>query len=148
MIMQSVLIVDDNLDFGEGLKSVLKDEGFDVTYASSGSDAMLRSREKRFDITFMDMKLPDMTGVEALMEIIKIYADARVIMMSGYRVHDLLNEALERGAESVLNKPFQSSRCWLKLIAMSDPEARVAYYLRQIRFTTGKLRNFFIIRAR
>ena len=106
MIMQSVLIVDDNLDFGEGLKSVLKDEGFDVTYASSGSDAMLRSREKRFDITFMDMKLPDMTGVEALMEIIKIYADARVIMMSGYRVHDLLNEALERGAESVLNKPF------------------------------------------
>lgn len=104
--MQSVLLVDDNFDLGEGLMSVLEDEGFDVTYASCGSDAILQSRDKRFDITFMDMKLPDMTGVEALMEIMNIYADARVVIMSGYRVHELLNEALERGAESVLTKPF------------------------------------------
>ena len=103
---QSVLIVDDNVDLGEGLESVLIDEGFDVTFASCGSDAILWSRDKRFDITFLDMKLPDMTGIEALMEIINIYADSRVVMMSGYRVHELLDEALERGAESVLNKPF------------------------------------------
>ncbi len=106
MTAKTVLIVDDNADLGEELKSVLMDEGFDVVLASSGSDAILLSRDKCFDITFMDMKLPDMTGVEALMEIMKIYADVRVVMMSGYRVHELLNEALERGAESVLNKPF------------------------------------------
>lgn len=106
MKSQKILIVDDNIDLGEGLRSVLDDEGFDATLASSGSEAISLSRESRFDITFMDMKLLDMTGLEALMEIKNINADARVIMMSGYRVHELLDEALQRGAESVLNKPF------------------------------------------
>lgn len=103
---RSILIVDDNIDLGEGLRSVLDGEGFDVSLASSGNEAISISQEKVFDITLMDMKLPDMTGIEALMEIINLHADARVVMMSGYRVHELLGEALERGAESVLNKPF------------------------------------------
>jgi len=106
MKSQKILIVDDNIDLAEGLRSVLDDEGFEVTLASSGSEAVSLSCENRFDVTFMDMKLLDMTGIEALMEIKKINADARVVMMSGYRVHELLDEALERGAESVLNKPF------------------------------------------
>jgi CheY-like chemotaxis protein len=104
--VKSILIVDDNADLGEGLKSVLDDEGFDVSLVGSGSDAISLSRESCFDITFMDLKLPDMTGIEALVEIINIHADARVVMMSGYRVHELLSEALALGAESVLSKPF------------------------------------------
>jgi DNA-binding NtrC family response regulator len=104
--VSTVLLVDDNPDLGEGLRLVLDDEGYDVALATCGSEAISLSREKRFDITFMDMKLPDMTGIEALMEIIKLYPDARVIMMSGYRVEELLDEAMKRGAESVLAKPF------------------------------------------
>ncbi len=106
MKVASVLVVDDNVDLGEGLETVLNDEGFEVTLALNGNDAISLSRDRRFDITFLDMKLPDMTGIEALVEIKNIDDRARVVMMSGYRVHELLDEALERGAKSVLNKPF------------------------------------------
>ena len=106
MKVLSVLVVDDNVDLGEGLKTVLDDEGFDVTLALNGNDAIALSRDRHFDITFLDMKLPDMTGIEALVEIKNLNDGARVVMMSGYRVHELLDEAVERGAKSVLNKPF------------------------------------------
>ena len=106
MKVLSVLVVDDNVDLGEGLRTVLNDEGFEVTLALNGNDAISLSRDRRFDITFLDMKLPDMTGIEALVEIKNLNDSATVVMMSGYRVHELLDEALERGAKSVLNKPF------------------------------------------
>ncbi len=106
MKVLSVLVVDDNVDLGEGLRTVLDDEGFDVTLALNGNDAISLSRDRGFDITFLDMKLPDMTGIEALVEIKNLNDGARVVMMSGYRVHELLDEAVERGAKSVLNKPF------------------------------------------
>lgn len=106
MKVLSILLVDDNVDLGEGLKTVLTDEGFEVTLARNGNDAISLSRGRRFDITFMDMKLPDMTGIEAMVEIKNLNDGARVVMMSGYRVHELLDKAVERGAKSVLNKPF------------------------------------------
>ena len=101
-----VLIVDDNRDLGEGLKAVLEDEGYQVTLTMTGEEAIALSREQKFGITFMDMKLPDMTGIDALIEIKNFNVNTSVVMMSGYRVHELLDEALERGAKSVLNKPF------------------------------------------
>ncbi len=106
MKVLSVLLVDDNVDLGEGLRTVLIDEGFEATLALNGKDAISLSRDRRFDITFLDMKLPDMTGIEALVEIKNLNDSATVVMMSGYRVHELLDEAVERGAISVLNKPF------------------------------------------
>ena len=106
MKVATVLLVDDNLDLGEGLRMVLEDEGHDVTLAVYGSEAISLSREKRFDITFMDMKLPDMTGIEVLMEIMKFNPDPRVVMMSGYRLDELLGDTIDLRAISVLAKPF------------------------------------------
>jgi CheY-like chemotaxis protein len=106
MNQSTVLIVDDNLDFGEGLTAVLEDEGYEVSFAPSGREAISLHNEQRFDMTLMDMKLPDMTGIEALMEIRSRHPDAVVVMMSGYRVDTLLEEAILRGAKSVLGKPF------------------------------------------
>jgi DNA-binding response OmpR family regulator len=63
-------------------------------------------REEDFDIVFMDVKLPGMNGVETFFEFKKIRPDARVMMMTGYSVEELISQAIANGAIGVLRKPF------------------------------------------
>ena len=102
----SIFIVDDDRDFAESLADVLELKGHKIELAFTGENAINTIRNKSFDITFMDVKLPGMNGLESFSEIKKINPDAKVIMMTGYSVEDLLEEALDNGAWKVLNKPL------------------------------------------
>ena len=101
-----VLIVDDNLDLAESLQASIEEEGYDVTLAATAEDAVTLFQQQDFDIAFMDVKLPGIDGINALVEIQKLKPDARVVVMSGYKIETLLEEAINRGAVSVLQKPF------------------------------------------
>jgi DNA-binding response OmpR family regulator len=102
----SVLIVDDDRDLAESLADVLDARGYAVELAHSGEDAVARFREHDFDLTFTDVKLPGMNGVESFFEFRKIKPDAKVVMMTGFSVEQLLKQAIENGALGVLHKPF------------------------------------------
>jgi DNA-binding response OmpR family regulator len=105
-----IFIVDDNQDFAESLADILELEGYQVELAFDGETAIKKFREQNFDITFMDVKLPDMSGVESFFEIRKINPQARVVMMTGYSVEQLLSQAIENGALEVLYKPLEMSK--------------------------------------
>jgi DNA-binding response OmpR family regulator len=105
-----IFIVDDNQDFAESLAEILKLEGHQVELAFDGETAIEKFRERKFDITFMDVKLPGMNGVESFFEIRKINPQARVVMMTGYSVEQLLSQAIENGAIGVLRKPIEMSK--------------------------------------
>lgn len=102
-----IFIVDDNQDFAESLADILELDGHQVELAFDGETAVEKFREQSFDITFMDVKLPGMNGVESFFEIRKINPRARVIMMTGYSVEQLLNQAVEYGAVDILYKPLE-----------------------------------------
>ena len=59
-----------------------------------------------FDLAIIDVKLPGMNGVETFREIRKIRPETEGIMMTGYRVDQLLSEAIDDGAVCILRKPF------------------------------------------
>lgn len=101
-----VFIVDDDQDFAESLAILLQGEGHEVDVAFSGKAAIEKFREHDFDIAFMDVTLPGMNGVESLLEIRKFKPAARVVMMSGYTVEELLEQAVTSGALGVLRKPL------------------------------------------
>ncbi|MBN4083055.1 response regulator [bacterium AH-315-B06] len=101
-----VFIVDDDIDFAESLAEVLTSRGHHVEMAYSGEDAVERFRDTDFDIAFMDYKLPGKNGVESFFEIRKMKPDAKVMMMTGYRVEHLLRQAVDNGALGVLHKPL------------------------------------------
>ncbi len=105
-----IFIVDDDPDFAESLAEILTGAGHRVTQCFDGETAVRIFREKEFDITFMDVKLPQKNGVESFFEIRKINPRARVIMMTAFSVEQLLAQAIERGAIGVLRKPFDTSR--------------------------------------
>ena len=101
-----VLVIDDDRDHAESIADILSMRGHSVEAAFSGEQGVEIFRQEDFDIVFMDVKLPGMNGVETFFEFKKIRPDARVMMMTGFSVEQLITQALENGALGVLRKPF------------------------------------------
>ena len=127
-----ILIVDDDREFAEGMADVLDLDGHDVQLAFSGEEGIERLEAENFDVTFMDVKLPGKNGVESFLEIRRTRPDAKVIMMTGYSVEQLLDQAVANGAWAVLRKPMDMDEvlemlkriepCGVILIADDDPD--------------------------
>ena len=101
-----VFIIDDDRDLAESLADLLEAKGHSVELAFDGKQAIERFRAEDFDLVFMDVKMPGMSGVETFLEFRKLKPDASVVMMTGYSVEQLLQEAVDNGAMGVLHKPF------------------------------------------
>jgi DNA-binding NtrC family response regulator len=111
-----VFVVDDDADFAESLAMAFEGRGHSVTVAGSGEEAIHRFRTEDFDVAFMDVRLPGRNGVESFLEIRSFKPQARVVMMTGYGVAELLAQAVENGAHAVLEKPLNPQRA-LDLVA-------------------------------
>jgi two-component system, NtrC family, response regulator HydG len=101
-----ILVVDDDIDNAASLTELLEMEGHSVSTVYSGEDAISAAIQQDFDISFMDVILPGMNGVESFMQIHRFRPKARIYMMTGYSVEQLLTQALNGGALGVLEKPF------------------------------------------
>ena len=103
----NLLIVDDETNIRETLKDIFEShDGYNVYTASSGKEAIELVKERFCNIILMDVKMPGMNGVEAFREIKKLSPASEVIMMTGYSVDKLLEEALANGAYAVIYKPI------------------------------------------
>jgi two-component system, NtrC family, response regulator HydG len=105
----SILVVDDDVDNAMSLGELFELEGHSVSIVHNGRDAVDRYIAQNFDIAFMDVMMPGMNGVESFLEIRRLKPQARVFMMTGYSVEELLHQAVRHGAMGVLEKPFEPS---------------------------------------
>lgn len=101
-----ILIVDDDRDFADSLRDVFELAGHLPQVVYSGEDAVRRFADSHFDLSFLDVRLPGMNGVECLVELRKIRKNAQVYMMTGYSVEQLLDLAVANGARGILHKPL------------------------------------------
>ncbi|WP_420645223.1 response regulator [Candidatus Leptofilum sp.] len=124
----SILIVDDNINLSQTMSFVLQDKGYKVLTAGNGASAIRAVKENFFDIIFMDIKMPDMNGVESYKHIKKINPDATVVMMTAYSVESLIQEALMEGAHSVIRKPLDLNKV-LAMIPLINKAKRGTFIL-------------------
>ena len=105
---QPILIVDDDADICETLTRVLKRQGYEVVTAGSGEEAILITQEKACQMAFIDVKLPNIDGLETLLRLKEINPAILAIMMTGFRneVKDALDKAQKASAITCLYKPF------------------------------------------
>jgi len=106
----SILIVDDNASLCRTMSLVLERKGYEVATAREGMEAIETVTERAFDMIFMDIKMPVMDGVDTYKRVKKIRPDAVVVMMTGYAVEDLVQEALREGAYGVIYKPLDMDK--------------------------------------
>lgn len=105
----NILVVDDLRNMRLTLGGILEDEGYSVTTAEDGYQAIEAVRKRRFDAIFLDIKMPGIDGVQTFREIKKIDPDVAAVMMTAYSLEELVKEALEEGAHAIIYKPFDIS---------------------------------------
>jgi two-component system response regulator HydG len=101
-----ILIVDDEESHRIMLRAVLKDEGYGVSEASDGTEALRAVEKEAFDLILMDLRMTNMDGIEALTEIRKISPNVPVLIMTAYASVKTAVEALKAGAFEYLTKPL------------------------------------------
>ncbi len=101
-----VFCVDDHPLMREGIATVIRNEPDMqlVAEASSGDDAIRVFREHRPDVTLMDVRMPDMGGIDALLAIRTEFPNARVIMLTTFEGDAEIKRALEAGAQGYMLK--------------------------------------------
>jgi len=104
--LEKVLIVDDEQNMRRTLADILIDEGYDVTTAATGEEAIELCSKNRFEIILMDVRMPGINGVEAFRRIRRHQEGVRVILMSAYSIDALKETALDEGAIAFLSKPL------------------------------------------
>jgi len=113
--MARILVVDDEDGIRNVLCQLLEYEGHEVRAAASAMDALALYRDFRPDLTFLDVKMPRVDGLEALSEIRELDPLAHVVMMSGHGTIETAIEATRRGAYDFLEKPLDTERILLVL---------------------------------
>lgn len=88
----SILIVDDNIDLSDGLAIILKQESYDVSVAHNGYDAIELSKANEYDCVLLDVKLPDMSGIDVFRELHQLQPNTRIIIMTGYRFEQMIKQ--------------------------------------------------------
>lgn len=112
--MARVLVVDDALFMRRMLSDILKKEGIEICgEAENGKDAIDKYQQLKPDLVTMDIVMPkieEIDGIGAVKEIVKLDAQAKIIMVSAMGQHSLVVEAIQAGAKDFVTKPFQPSR--------------------------------------
>lgn len=106
-----VLITDDAAFMRTTLRNVLQKEGFEVVgEAANGREAVELYQKLRPDIVTMDITMPEMNGIDAIKEIMKIDPSAKIVVCSAMGQKPMVIEALTAGAKDFLVKPFEPER--------------------------------------
>jgi len=109
--MARVLVVDDAMFLRAMLRDILESAGHQVlSEAANGAEAIEKYKSFRPDVVTMDITMPVMEGIEALVAIKEIDPQAKVIMCSAMGQRDTIMHAIRAGATDFIVKPFQSAR--------------------------------------
>jgi two-component system, NtrC family, response regulator AtoC len=120
--MEKILIVDDEPFICESLERILREEEYFAASVLRGEAALKLIREEQFDLVFLDLRLPDLPGLEVLRRIKALDPDLLVIVMTGYASVESAVEALKMGAYDYIKKPFKADV--IKLIVRLGLEAQ------------------------
>jgi DNA-binding NtrC family response regulator len=106
-IKSNILIVDDDEVMCRTLSDVLKKMSYEVTSVQTGKDTLYTLQERAYDLILLDVRLPDVNGLEVLRQIRGIDSDPFVIVMTAYADVETAVTAMKTGAYDYINKPFE-----------------------------------------
>ena len=104
----TILIIEDHTSVRTLLARVLEDAGYQVCEAANGRQGLERFRAQPVDLVITDLEMPEMTGLEVILELTRAFLDVKVIAMSGHSVHELSMAKL-LGARQTFVKPIDLS---------------------------------------
>lgn len=121
--MSHILIIDDDIHINEMLEEVLIQEGYQVSHAYSGTEALLFLANEKPDLILLDLMLPGLTGEEVLPQIEKIPV---IVMSAKVEVKDKV-ALLLNGAEDYITKPFEIEELLARIVVQLRKSTRLDF---------------------
>ena len=103
-----ILVIDDEDGIRRSLTRVLKEDGYSVSVASNGEEALnfFRKNPNNFDIVICDLLMPGIDGIKTIEEINKLHREVTKIILTGYGTLESSIKAIEAGVDGFITKPF------------------------------------------
>ncbi len=136
--MADILVVEDKESFGSMLKASLEDAGISVKLAKEGKQALRFFKKEKFEIGIIDLRLPDIDGIDLLRELRKSDTDTKFLIMTAFGTIERAVEAMKLGAYDFLTKPFDVEQL-IALIQRILEEQRRYYENILLRDETSKI---------
>ncbi len=115
-----VLFVDDEVPLQEFMRDELPRMGHTVTVCPDGTSAIRVLNQQSFDAAILDLKMPDMTGIDVLRHLKQVAPDTDAVMMTGFATQETTVEAMRLGAADYLNKPCRLAEIQALLIRLAE----------------------------
>jgi len=107
---KKVLVIDDELDLLSLLMGVLTDEGYQAFSAANGADGVRLNELENPDLIILDLRMPEMDGIETLRNIRKQDDKVKVVILTGYGSPDTIRDAADLNVSEYLSKPFDNEQ--------------------------------------
>lgn len=108
--MATIMVVDDASFMRQRCTQLLHDNGYETLSAVNGREAVEMYQQHKPDAVLLDITMPDMDGVEALKEIMKLDKNARIAMVTAIGQQGMVLECMKAGAKDFVVKPFDPPR--------------------------------------
>jgi two-component system response regulator HydG len=105
-----ILIIDDDENIRKVLTTILEEEGYFVESVDTAKKAIERTKRKAYNLALIDIRLPDMEGIELLTRMKDTTPKMRKIIITGYPTIQNAMEAVNRGADGYILKPFDMEK--------------------------------------
>jgi DNA-binding NtrC family response regulator len=137
-----ILVIDDDESIRKTIATILEEKGYIVDTASSGREAIEKSRTNFYNLALIDIRLPDMEGTKLLPQLRETVPKMIKIIVTGYPSLQNAVEAVNKGADSYIMKPFNVDTV-LKTI-----EEHLRKQQESKRYSEEKVKEFIETRAR
>lgn len=115
-----ILLIDDEEEFSSTLAERLELRGYDARTASSGGEGLTLAESEAFDITVLDLMMPEMNGLDALEHLKLAHPDMPIILLTGHGSTKEGMEGMRRGAFDYLIKPLDINELIKKILTAVD----------------------------
>lgn len=124
-IPKELLVVDDEPTLCRALQALFTERGLHVTTAHTAQEALERIQQVRADVVLLDLRLPDLSGLEVLSKLKAQFPHLRVVVISAFGDEPTIQEAMIRGASDYLAKPFDFDRCFYVAMGLETVDLTV-----------------------
>lgn len=123
-----ILIIDDDENIRKVLQTILEDEGYHVETAETAKKGILKSEESFFNLALIDVRLPDMEGIELLTKLRETKPKMRKIIVTGYPTLQNAVSAVNKGADGFVLKPFDVEKILVAIKEQLQKQAEEKIY--------------------
>lgn len=116
--LTKILLLEDDLLFGETLVDLLEDEGYSVTHSPNGQHSLDVTYENKFDLYLLDINVPLLDGISVLKELRSADDNTPAIFLTSHKDKETLESGFMSGADDYLTKPFDNDELLLRLAAL------------------------------